>query len=218
MYGLGLVLRSTRYVQRVGGALQFEAARDDYLEHLAVHDRFLAAVDGVQVFLLVPALLHAGGEVECLAGEHGDRLRYRGADPSEECLHPGDGIVPGFVHPLGAVVEVDGVGDKEDGAVHVVVHSHVRDEVQRHFGQVQVVLGRAGQLLPVPHGLPAEEAHQAGGEGRQAREALGLQRGNGVPDGVDGAAVDRNAHGRFADPVRLAVLAGQGGPGACADE
>ena len=35
------------------------------------------------------------------------------------------------------VVEVDGVGDQKDGAVHVVVDRHVRDEVEGHFRQVE---------------------------------------------------------------------------------
>ena len=199
-------------IQRVRAAFHFEAARDDHLEDFAVDDRFLAAVQGGEVVRLIPAFLHAGGEVQGGGVQHGDRLLDGGADLRQQGLDPGDGVMPGLVDPLGAVVEVDRVGNQQHGAVHVVVHRHVGDEVQRHFGQLEIVLGRAGELLPVPDGFPAEEADQAGGERRQAVETVGAEGLDRVTDGVHRAAAQRNADGRFAEPVRLAVLGGQRGP------
>lgn len=112
-----------------------------------------------------------------------------------------------------AVVEVDRIGNEQDRSVHIVMHGHVRHEVQGHLRQLQIVLGRGGQALPVAHCFPAEEAHQAGREGRQAFKTVGLQCRDGVADGFHGVAGRRDTHRRLADPVRVSVFGGQGGAG-----
>ena len=200
-------------VQRRRPALHLEAAGDDHLEDFAVHDRLLAAVEGGEVLGLVPALLDAGGKIEGRRLQHGHRLEHRGADACQQFLHPGDGVMPGLVHALGAVVEVDGVGDQQHSAVHVVVDSHVGDEVQGQLRKLQVILGRAGQLFPVADRLPAQEAHQPGGERRKPVEPVGAQRLDGVADGINGVSVHGHPGRRLAQPVRLPVLGGQRGAG-----
>jgi hypothetical protein len=131
----------------------------------------------------------------------------------QQFLHTGDGVMPGLVDAFGAVVEVDGVGDQQHRAVHVVVDGHVRDKVQCQFGKLQVILGRAGELLPVADRFPAKEAHQAGGERRKPVEPGGAQRLDGVANRINRVSVHRHTRRRFAQPVRLSVLGGQRGAG-----
>ena len=77
-----------------------------------------------------------------------------------------DGIQPGLVHALVRAVGVVRVGHERHGAVRVVVHGHLRDQVHGQFGDAQVVQRRIGQPLPAAHDLPAEEADHARGQRR----------------------------------------------------
>ena len=45
-----------------------------------------------------------------------------------------NGVLVGAVDVFAGAVEVDGVGDEQDGAVLVVVDCHVGDHVEREFG------------------------------------------------------------------------------------
>ena len=129
-----------------------------------------------------------------------------------------DGVFVGAVDVFAGAVEVDGVGDEQDGAVLVVVDCHVRDHVEREFGQVHVIGGRVRQVLPVAHDVPAEVADQAGGERRQGRVGFGVEHLQGLGDGFYGVAVDGCAGGGASLPVDCAVNGGEGGAGGCADE
>ena len=129
-----------------------------------------------------------------------------------------DGIVVGTVDVFAGAVEVNGVGDEQDRAVLVVVNGHVGDHVERKLGQLYVVGGRVGQVLPVADDIPAEVADQAGGERRQSGVGLGVEHLQGLGDGLHGVAVDGCAGGGTALPVDGAVNGGEGRAGRRADE
>ena len=123
----------------------------------------------------------------------------------------------------GFVVGVGGLAARHVGGDHqpdlladVVEGQHLVEEEQAGVGHAQFVLGQLGQALDLADGVVGEEAHRAGGEGRQALEARGLvaaegaaQHGEDVAVGLDdllafgdgdlAAAGDDALEGREAD-------------------
>ena len=94
----------------------------------------------------------------CHAGENGGGRCGAALQAAEHAVQARYGVLVGAVDVFAGAVEVDGVGDEQDGAVLVVVDSMSETMVEREFGQVHVIGGRVGQVLPVAHDVPAEVA------------------------------------------------------------
>ena len=90
------------------------------------------------------------------------------------------------------------------------MNGHVRDHVERKFGQLNVIGGRVGQVLPVADNIPAEVADETGGERRQGGVGLGVEHLQGLGDGLHGVTVDGCASGGATLPVNGTVNGGEG--------
>ena len=218
--GVGLAQHAV-HVEGAGVGLRLKAAREHELEDVAIDDVLLGTRDDVLEILVAP------GEGDVLANlavdlvharENGGRGRGAALQATEHTVQARDGIVVGTVDVFAGAVEVNGVGDEQDCAVLVVMNGHVGDHVERELGQLYVVGGRVGQVLPVADDIPAEVSDQAGGERRQGGVGLSVEHLQGLGDGLHGVAVDGCAGGGTALPVDGTVNGGEGRAGRRADE
>ena len=206
-------------VQGVGAALHFEAAGDHHLEDLAVHDRLLAAVQGGQVLGLVPAFLHAGREIQ------------GGRSPARRPAAPRGVLILSSRALTRATASCQASSTRSEllsKLMALAISRTVPSMLSWTAMSVTRFRAISGSWRSSSGGLVSfsqcrtvsqpRKPDQAGGERRQAVEALGAQRGDGVADGVHGVAVQGHTDRGLAQPVRAAVLGGQGGPGAGADE
>jgi hypothetical protein len=91
----------------------------------------------------------------------------------------------------------------------VVEHGDIGGQDHGDLGHVDVAEGVVGEPLPAAHRVVADGTDQAGGQRREARDGLGGQSGDGVADRFDRVAAGGDAHGRIAEPDRLAVTLGE---------
>jgi len=191
-------------VERVRGAVEFQALGDDHLEHLAVADRFLRGKHGGQEVLAPRAEAQVG-----LGGVRHEHRRARGAGTEQVRLHAveaGDGVRVGLIHAFVRGVHVDGVGDQPDRGVHVVDGDQVGGQAQAEFRDVELVRREGAQgRLPVPQDVPPEGADESAGQRGQAGDRRGVQHVERRAEDVEDVAVDRDAHGEVAGPNGPAV-------------
>ena len=100
----------------------------------------------------------------------------------------------------------------------MVEDGEVGGEEHPDLGQVELVATLVGDVLPAADGVVGDGADHPAGERREPRDAVGGERLERQPEGLGRVAVGRDADGRLADPVRLPVALGEGGPAAGADD
>ena len=100
----------------------------------------------------------------------------------------------------------------------MVQDGQVGREHHRQFGEAQGVGGRDRQPFPAADGVVAHHADHPSGQRWQALDRGGGQRGDRVPQGIGGYAVDGHPPRRVADPVRVAVELGERGMTCCPDD
>ena len=202
-------------VERRRRAGQREPLRDDDLERLARPDRLLAPLDHVVELLLGVRARHVRrSRLDDRDGAVGGFGELRG-HPVEAV----DGVGPRPLDPLVGGVVVDRVGDEEQRAVGVVEDGEVGGEQHPDLGQVELVASGVGNRLPAADRVVGDRADHAAGQRRQAVDPRGVAS---VSEGASRASVGSppvgTPTGGVADPVRLAVLLGQGGVAAGPDD
>ena len=90
-----------------------------------------------------------------------------------------------------------------------VEHREIAGEKHRQLGYADLVRVVIGDPLPATYDVVGEVTDHASGQRRQAFEAFGVQRRDGVAQGRGGVAVLRQAHRRLAQPRGLPADLGE---------
>ena len=120
-----------------------------------------------------------------------------------------NGVVPRVVDSITRVVVVDGVGNQDHRAICVIENGEVGRQQHRQLRHPEFIGIRVRQSLPAAYRVVADHPNETAGERRKplkhAIPMVGVQRGDGVAQRVQGVAGCRHANGRVSGPLRFAI-------------